>query len=318
MKVLILMILLLNNIQSHADISKQARNYPRILEQETNVNFIRKIKNDTTRYFTRTSNLNITNEKINMIKNNTIVQIKSRIICAPYRVILIPKSKILKLVKGYALDNDNRAILADLFSYMINKNIKMPEFTIGCKQLKVSSVNCKLGIGKEYAKNESKNKKYKLKNNFIDKIIYVIYGSIECNYIKSNINELMKLLSEREIQSLKKININEYTRSNEGLTKLDSIYRMINDIHGDVYGILHYYQFKMLTDMCKLVQNWIKIGVSEYRIVEDRILDSRSKEIRNENIDKLSTFIYKYYSIEYRLKIADQVYEYITDTITYI
>lgn len=112
---------------------------------------------------------------------------------------------------------------------------------------------------------------------------------------------------------------------NDGLIKLDSIEgcdteRCVNKIN-DVYGIIYYYQFKILTEMCKILREWIMKGIIEYRIIEDDIYDSKSQQIliqETKYINILSSYINKYYSIEYRLKYGDMLYEYITDTITYI
>lgn len=298
-------------------------------KEEVNINFIRKVKNEKARYFYKTSNTNITIEKISVMKMNKIVQIRSRTICMAHRIILIPKLVIRKIINNddilyTKLDSENIKILTDLFTYMINKNIQMLEFTIGCKQLYHQNINCRLGIDKIYTIKGSNNIKTntKIKDDYITKLMYVIYGSRECKYIKSNVKELIKLLSDREIKSLKRIDINEYMKSNEGLTRLDSIEgcdteRCVNKIN-DIYGIVYYYQFKVLTEMCKIVREWTMKGIIEYRIIEDDIYDSKSQQIKINNINTLSSYINKYYSIEYRLKYGDMLYEYITDTITYI
>lgn len=301
-------------------------------KEEVNINFIRKVKNEKARYFYKTSNTNITIEKISVMKMNKIVQIRSRTICMAHRMILIPKSVIRKIINNddvlyTKLDAENIRILTDLFTYMINRNIQMLKFTIGCKQIYHQNINCRLGIDKIYTIKGSNNIKTntKIKDDYITKLMYVVYGSRECKYIKSNVKELIKLLSEREIQSLKRIDINEYMKSNEGLIKLDSVEgcdteRCVNKIN-DIYGIVYYYQFKVLTEMCKIAREWIMRGTIEYRIIEDEIYDSKSQQIliqETKYINTLSSYINKYYSIEYRLKYGDMLYEYITDTITYI
>lgn len=305
-------------------------------KEEVNINFIRKVKNEKGRYFYKTSKTNITLEKISVMKMNKIIQIRSRTICMAHRILLIPKSVIRKIINNddvlyTKLDAENIRILTDLFTYMINRNIQMLEFTIGCKQLYHQNINCRLGLDKIYTIKGSNNinsyikSNTKIKDDYITKLMYVIYGSRECKYIKSNVKELIKLLSEREIQSLKRIDINEYMKFNEGLIKLDSIEgcdteRCVNKIN-DVYGIIYYYQFKILTEMCKILREWIMKGIIEYRIIEDEIYDSKSQQIliqEKKYINILSSYINKYYSIEYRLKYGDMLYEYITDTITYI
>lgn len=131
-------------------------------KEEVNINFIRKVKNEKGRYFYKTSKTNITLEKISVMKMNKIIQIRSRTICMAHRILLIPKSVIRKIINNddvlyTKLDAENIRILTDLFTYMINRNIQMLEFTIGCKQLYHQNINCRLGLDKIYTIKESNN-----------------------------------------------------------------------------------------------------------------------------------------------------------------